>query len=273
GYCFDENGVKKVFSTWSVNKFFQGIEKNGYVQFGEYWYGNGGIPSILANYLKSHELNAADYLDKNKVVTVPIEVYANPTSLLDIDQNVLMCQTGYLTLKRSLSNTPVAVLGIPNLEVYKALNSLLALKIFGIINNTNEMGDNIFEVGSADEIISLLNTAINSISYEKFPINSEAHLVSIVQSYMYGARQNVIAQQNTSKGRADLAIETASRRIIFEFKYADNESDAKAKLNEAVEQIKTRDYGNILPQKELIRIAAVFNANSKIRAITEYQQA
>ncbi|MGN0915933.1 MAG: PD-(D/E)XK nuclease domain-containing protein, partial [Succinivibrio sp.] len=57
--------------------------------------------------------------------------------------------------------------------------------------------------------------------------------------------------------------------IIFEFKYAENESDAKTKLNEAIEQIKTRDYGNILPQKELIRIAAVFNAEPTVRAITK----
>ena len=45
------------------------------------------------------------------------------------------------------------------------------------------------------------------------------------------------------------------------------------KINSYVEQIKTRDYGNILPKKaELIRIAAVFNADPKVRAFTEYQE-
>ena len=40
-----------------------------------------------------------------------------------------------------------------------------------------------------------------------------------------------------------------------------------------VEQTKTRDYGNILPKKnELLRIAAVFNADPKVRAFTEYQE-
>ena len=47
---------------------------------------------------------------------------------------------------------------------------------------------------------------------------------------------------------------------------------AKTKLNEAIEQIKNRDYGNVLPQKELIRIAAVYNSDPHVRAITEYQQ-
>ena len=43
-------------------------------------------------------------------------------------------------------------------------------------------------------------------------------------------------------------------------------------INEAIEQIKNRDYGNILPQKELLRIAAVYNADPHVRAIKDYQQ-
>lgn len=67
-------------------------------------------------------------------------------------------------------------------------------------------------------------------------------------------------------------IETNKRRIVFEFKYAKNDTEAKAKLLDAVEQIKTRDYGNIVPKKnELLRIAAVFNADPKVRSFTEYQ--
>ena len=73
--------------------------------------------------------------------------------------------------------------------------------------------------------------------------------------------------------RYDLVVNTDNKRIVFEFKYAKNETEAKTKLSEAVEQIKTQDYGNILPKKaELIRIAAVFNADPKVRAFTEYQE-
>ena len=66
GYCFDEFYKKKVFSTWSVNKFFQSVVSNKFVYFGEYWYDNGGLPSILVNYLKTHELNIFEYLNKEK---------------------------------------------------------------------------------------------------------------------------------------------------------------------------------------------------------------
>ena len=82
GYCFDEDYEKKVFSTWSVNTFFQTMVGKEKVQFGEYWYDNGGLPSILVNYLKTHELNAFEYLNKENTVSIPVNDFLNPTALL-----------------------------------------------------------------------------------------------------------------------------------------------------------------------------------------------
>ena len=274
GYCFDEFYKKKVFSTWSVNKFFQNIVKNKFVDFGEYWYDNGGLPSILVNYLKTHELNIFDYLDKNKSLKVTDDDFKNPTSLTTIDQNVLMCQTGYLTLRSSLNDSNIIALGIPNGEIYKALNKLLAAKFFkGTIDVTNDANENILDVGSVEDIISLLNTMVNTVTYDAYPLNSESSVQNYVKAYLLGAKQNVFSEIHQAKGRADLVIETNKRRIVIEFKYAKDETEAKAKLSEAIEQIKTRDYGNIVPRKdELLRIATVFNADPKVRAFTEYQQ-
>ena len=273
GYCFDEFYKKKVFSTWSVNKFFQNIVKNKFVDFGEYWYDNGGLPSILVNYLKTHELNIFDYLDKNKSLKVTDDDFKNPTSLTTIDQNVLMCQTGYLTLRSSLNDSNIIALGIPNGEIYKALNKLLAAKLFkGTIDVTNDANENILNVGSVEDIISLLNTMVNTVTYDAYPLNSESSVQNYVKAYLLGAKQNVFSEIHQAKGRADLMIETNKRRIVIEFKYAKDETEAKAKLSEAIEQIKTRDYGNIVPRKdELLRIAAVFNADPKVRAFTEFQ--
>ena len=273
GYCFDEFYKKKVFSTWSVNKFFQNIVKNKFVDFGEYWYDNGGLPSILVNYLKTHELNIFDYLDKNKSLKVTDDDFKNPTSLTTINQNVLMCQTGYLTLRSSLNDSNIIALGIPNGEIYKALNKLLAAKFFkGTIDVTNDANENILDVGSVEDIISLLNTMVNTVTYGAYPLNSESSVQNYVKAYLLGAKQNVFSEIHQAKGRADLVIETNKRRIVIEFKYAKDETEAKAKLSEAIEQIKTRDYGNIVPRKdELLRIAAVFNADPKVRAFTEFQ--
>ena len=273
GYCFDEFYKKKVFSTWSVNKFFQSVVSNKFVYFGEYWYDNGGLPSILVNYLKTHELNIFDYLDKNKSLKVTDDDFKNPTSLTTIDQNVLMCQTGYLTLRSSLNDSNIIALGIPNGEIYKALNKLLAAKFFkGTIDVTNDANENILDVGSVEDIISLLNTMVNTVTYDAYPLNSESSVQNYVKAYLLGAKQNVFSEIHQAKGRADLMIETNKRRIVIEFKYAKDGTEAKAKLSEAIEQIKSRDYGNIVPRKnELLRIAAVFNADPKVRAFTQYK--
>ena len=273
GYCFDEDYEKKVFSTWSVNKFFQTMVGKKKVQFGEYWYDNGGLPSILVNYLKTHELNIFEYLDKDKFLKVSSDDFKNPTALTTINQNVLMCQTGYLTLRSDLNKTSTVALGIPNGEIYKALNRLLANNIFkGNTDITDDYGRSLLEVGTVDDIINLFNSALNSVSYDNYPIVSESSVQNMLKLYLLGAHQEVLSEVHEAKGRADLIVNTDNRRIVFEFKYAKNETETKAKLSEAVEQIKTRDYGNILPKKnELIRIAAVFNADPNVRAFTENQ--
>ncbi len=273
GYCFDEDYEKKVFSTWSVNKFFQTMIEKKKVQFGEYWYDNGGLPSILVNYLKTHELNIFEYLDKDKFLKVSSDDFKNPTALTTINQNVLMCQTGYLTLRSDLNKTSTVALGIPNGEIYKALNRLLANNIFkGNTDITDDYGRSLLEVGTVDDIINLFNSALNSVSYDNYPIVSESSVQNMLKLYLLGAHQEVLSEVHEAKGRADLVVNTDNRRIVFEFKYAKNEAEAKSKLSEAVEQLKTRDYGNILPKKnELIRIAAVFNADPKVRAFTENQ--
>ena len=275
GYCFDEDYEKKVFSTWSVNTFLQSVVDKKKVQFGEYWYDNGGLPSILVNYLKTHELNAFEYLNKEKSVTIPVNDFLNPTSLTTINQNVLMCQTGYLTLRSALTSGDLTVdLGIPNGEIYKALNRLLAINFYkeGIYALAKGVRD-LLDAGEIEDIIDRFNSVINSVSYDHFPINSEAAVQNYLYLFLIGAGIETTTESHSSKGRADLIIETKNRRLVFELKYAEDETVAKTKLSEAVEQIKARDYGNTEPKKaELLRIAAVFNADPKVRAFTEYQQ-
>ena len=273
GYCFDEFYKKKVFSTWSVNKFFQSVVSNKFVYFGEYWYDNGGLPSILANYLQTHKLNALDYIDKDKTINIKVNDFKNPTSLTSINQNVLMCQTGYLTLRSPVYSKGFMTLGIPNSEVYNALFSLMALNIFDDTKLLSVNEQILTQSKDAGEILGLFNTVLNTVSYDNYPISSEAVVQQLLYMYLKGICNSVTAELHSSKGRADLVIESDNRRIVFEFKYAENETEAKAKLSEAVEQIKTRDYGNILPKKnELLRIATVFNADPKVRAFTEYQE-
>ncbi|MBQ4246340.1 MAG: PD-(D/E)XK nuclease domain-containing protein, partial [Succinivibrio sp.] len=259
--------------TWSVNCFFKRLAAIQKCAYDDYWYDNGGVPTILKEYLLSHKLNAVSFLDRKKVIKVNQDDFLNPTSLIDMNQHVLMCQTGYLTLRSGTDTSPV-LLGIPNQEVYKALTRLLAINYFNDeIDFTNDEGENFLDIGSAEDIISVFNTAFNSIAYDNYPVDSESSVVSHIMLLLTIPLVQVRTEVHSAKGRADLIIERAQRRIVFEFKYAQNENEAKVKLDEAVAQIKARDYGNILPlKKETLKIAAVFNADPAVRAFTLYQQ-
>ena len=275
GYCFDKYGEKRVFSTWSVNNFFKELVSTKKCTYGDYWYDNGGVPKILSEYLKSHNLDLHDLLaDRNIVKIVSVDDFFNPTSLPDMNRHVLMCQTGYLTLRSSVCNTLDVCLGIPNYEVYKALIRLMALRYFGKdkVSVMDCYGHNIVDIGSVEDIEDLLNRIFNSIAYDNYPVDSEASVQSHVQLFMLVNGFKVTSETHSAKGRADLMIESDNRRIIFELKFAHNENEAKAKLDEAVAQIKARDYGNILPlKKETLKIAAVFNADPVVRAFTHFK--
>ena len=270
GYCFDKYGEKKVFSTWSVNNFFKELVSTKKCTYGDYWYDNGGVPTILKNYLEKHKINVFDYLNKKKNIKVSADKFINPNSLLEMDEHVLMCQTGYLTLRSKVVSTGTVALGIPNREIYKAIAGLMAAKFFGetpdILSDDNQ---NILEYGTAEEIKKLFNAIIHKVPYDRFPVDSEASVQSHILLYLLGAGQDADSEVHEANGRADLIVETDNRRLIFEFKYVENEDDAENKLKEAALQIKERDYGSIVPlRNELLRIAAVFNGASDVRAFT-----
>lgn len=102
--------------------------------------------------------------------------------------------------------------------MYKALNKLLAAKFFKEkIDVTNIANENILDVGSVEDIISLLNTIVNTVTYDEFPINPETAVQNYVKMYMLGAKQSVFSEVHLAKGRVDLIVETNKRRIVFEF--------------------------------------------------------
>ncbi len=268
GYCFDESYTKKVFSTWSVNKFFDFVANDQVVTYGEYWYDNGGLPSILKNYLESNNLDFNKF--KQQSIVINYESFSNPTSLLTMDQNVLMCQTGYLTLRSPLTVGFGVNLGMPNYEVKRALNRLYFFKItdnkYLITYESLEK----LKSGKAEDIFNFFNAYLRTISYEKYPITSESILRGYLHIILLCYRVNVSVEVQNSKGRSDMQLELDNRRIVLELKFVKDSSEVQEKLAEAVAQIKARDYGNTIPLKsELLRIALVFD--SSIREFAAFE--
>ena len=268
GYSFDRQNKLKVFSTFSVNQFFSSFLSEECVEFGDYWFDNGGLPSILANYLKTHTIDLEEY--QSEEISVSYDNFLNPTSLLSMDQKVLMTQTGYLTLKSVLKATKPLNVGFPNKEVFRALIRLTFVKLFGFNIKLSDSSLNNLEIGSNEDIKNEFISIIQTTPYDHNPIDKETILRLLVYMYFVGAGVNVRPEFPNLKGRSDLELEFENRRIVIEFKYADNENDAKEKLIQAQEQIKLRDYGNHKPSKECLVFALVYDGEKKEVKYFEY---
>ena len=270
-YCFDEFYENKVFSTYSVNKFLQAIFQKQRVVFGDYWYDVGGLPSILMNYMESHNLNIENLLKSE--IEIPYNDFVNPTSLIDINENVLMCQTGYLTLKSELDLYDNVILGPANREVRTALFSLLSLRVYERNVSPYASGKKyVLEQGTAEEIINLFNSVLAALSYDKYPVNDEPTLRSLLQIYLLGKDHDVRVEQHNSKGRSDIIVNFPKRRVVLELKYTNKASEEQKKLDEAENQIKEKGYGlENLGDRELLQIACVFNGEKSKRQITMFK--
>ena len=286
GYCFDRKYRNKVFSTYSVNTFLQTLSSDEEVEFGNYWYEAGGLPSILRNYMQSHDLDIEKLLSSE--LTVPYDDFVNPGSLLNINEHVLMYQTGYLTLKSEIKTPRWIKLGTASREVSSALNSLLSQKFFNPAKlNFFYDVDPIFENGSAEDIINHLNSVLATIPYDQYPVESEAGLRALIFMYLSGLRYDVRAEQHNYnhnykynykhnykhnyKGRSDLLINFRNRRVVIELKYVGSKNEEKEKLSEALMQLNEQDYGfEDQGKRELLLIAAVFNGEKNERRFTTY---
>ena len=204
GYCFDEFYENKVYSTWSVNKFFQEILENRKVVFEDYWSVKFGMPSIVAKYLEAVASRPEDCFANINVI---IDYFMFPSSLLDMKQEVLMCQTGYLTLRSTVPNGNSVRLGVPNREVRRALEKRLSLAIFHNADSARDKVENIFHRSSADEIVGYLNSLMNTVSYEDYKSITEKTIQSMLHAYFIGADKPVRTEFQSSTVRSDIVLE------------------------------------------------------------------
>ena len=236
--------------------------------FGDYWYDNGGMPSILARYLETHTISLDCYTEDIKVDS---NDFLNPTSLLNMKQPVLMCQTGYLTARSRVPDGGTVTLGIPNMEVRRSLTSLLSKRIFPGVDFSKSGNESFFSEASPEEIVEKLNTLMNTISYENYKSMSEKTVQGLLHAFLIGAAQPVRTEVQSASGRSDIVLEYENRRVVFELKYAENEAHCEVRLREAANQIRTGRYGDLLPEKDVLQIALVFNGDKVARQFTRYE--
>ena len=78
------------------------------------------MPTILGNYLSIHSLVNIEKYIENADFDANYFEFKNPISLITIDQDVLLCQLGLLTLASAYQSDVKLKLSIPNDEVRRA---------------------------------------------------------------------------------------------------------------------------------------------------------
>ncbi len=285
GFCFDEAGSTHVFVPWSTLSFFNAPQR----RFKNYWFLSGGQSSILLSFIKEHSLKRPEEYGQDQCVE--LLSLDNSHGFDDVTDTILLCQTGYLTIKRIIGTA--AILNYPNDEVAQSMATLyrerifprtdasLKIKVAELFAALGDQGKKTDALSSslilqevplkAIAICKCLNAVVGSMDYLGFPIHDEISLRAIIQIYLLGVFQGigkVDAEKHNAFGRSDLEIDLETQKIVLELKYARSLSEEEPLLQQALTQLRTKHYGQAdvavaLGEKKLTAIAMIYSAEQK----------
>lgn len=236
GYNFAGSEKQKVYNPFDILLF---CSKN--YQYRNYWF-ETATPTFLVKLLQEKRI----FIPRFESVKVTDESLSS-FDINEIPIETLLYQTGYLTIKKSITGGMQASyeLTYPNLEVKSSLNSHL----MRIGTSTEQMNQTFFAIDDAlkeddfDRLKLIFNSHFSSIPsdwYRKNPIGQyEGFYAGIVYSCFTALGYTLTAEDSTSTGKIDLTLRLPDKILIIEFKLAKYGS-AKDALN----QIKTKNYAD-----------------------------
>jgi hypothetical protein len=235
-------------------------------KFKNYWY-KTGTPSFLIKLIKKKRY------DITKLGNLVIrEDILEKFDLEEIRIEALMYQTGYLTIKEAYEREygQEYKLGYPNKEVRISFNEdILPLVLKDEIREN--IGGKIIEILKGERLEELreqVEVLISNISYVHY--KGESSYVIAIFSLLYSTGLNVITEDNTNKGRIDLAV-VVDRSIVYiiEVKVIEREEEK----GKAIKQIQEREYYKKYMNYERIYIVGIeLNRNKKRIENYEYKR-
>ena len=261
GFCFEMYGKQHVFNPWSVLNFLAKPEDG----FRNYWYKSSGKPTILEQYIKKHSLKKPE--DYGKDILVSLDRIDCNQDLDSISDVAMLNQTGYLTIKEAKVESDAVILNYPNYEVSKSMAQLFTDKVFSGQLPQEIIGEtawDLFGSGEIKDIVAKLNQIFLAIDYQRYPVKDEASVRSHLQMYLTASNIQTKIEKHNAKGRSDLEFKVKDRYWVIELKFAKEQDDPKKLLNEATEQLKSKQYGEQNETKlQHIRLALVFSQKEK----------
>ena len=236
--------------------------------FKNYWFDSSGTSSIIMNYLKIKDsFNILNY--QNRIIRKTIKELSAKFEITNIPYEILLYQTGFLTIRKESNQTVRLV--FPNTEIedsvldfyFIANNIRLSEKVQ---HNIDELAENIDQ----KNLINIINI-FNNILNECAPILSNIFQDErAVRDIIYAALPQEISLQKikereTVQGFSDLEILTKKTHMIIEFKRTRSNRNADATLREAIEQLKSKKYGiGAFTNLKIYRVAMVISSEAKM---------
>ncbi len=242
--------VESVYNPYDILLFFQ---EGG--NFKSYWF-ETGTPTFLIDMIREKQYHLPDL--ENIEVS---EQVLNTFDVGSIPIESLMFQTGYLTIKKieQIFGNIIYTLSYPNFEVKKAFNGYIVGYLTEYrFHHTNLLYKCLIQddfMGLKSQIERLLSAIPYSTHGNLY--NYEGFYVSVVYAFLASLGIDLIAEDITNRGRADLTLKFPenSKVYIFEFKVTeDDKSNSKKPLEQIREKRYFEKYAGIIPKIFLIGI-------------------
>ncbi len=257
GYHFSED-MTDIYNPFSL---FNALNKR---KISDYWF-DSATPSAVIDMLAQMppiQLTDIDGVTCSAgVFDIPFNSYSNPFPVL--------YQSGYLTIKNYDREYDEYTLGLPNLEVRKGFADNLYQYVVspkGIDTNKNALflAYNRFRRSdSLPPFIEAIKVFFAGIPYylnEK----GEHHYHVILYTLLTAFGADILAEEPSAKGRADIILKMPQGIYVIEIKYDDT-------ADEALKQIDQRRYADKYRSdgRPITKVGIAFS--SKERNITEYK--
>jgi len=251
---------EKVYNPFDILLYLRNRE------FDSYWY-KTGTPSFLIKLIKEKEYDITEL--ENKIVK------KNVLEKFDIEEiriEALMYQTGYLTIKEAYEREygQEYRLGFPNKEVRISFNEdILPLVLKDEVREN--IAGKIIEILKGERLEELreqVEVLISNISYVHY--RGESSYVIAIFSLLYSTGLNVITEDNTNKGRIDLAV-IVNKGIVYiiEVKVIERQEEK----GKAIRQIQDREYYKKYMNYDKIYIVGIEIDKNKKRIVNyEYKR-
>ena len=257
GYHFGK-GKADMYNPFSLVKAFNNCD------VGSYWFESATPSSLFDMLANMPPIDMAD-IDGTKceegAFDQPFDSYEAPLPVL--------YQSGYLTIKEYLPHRDQYVLGFPNKEVRKGF----ATSLYRYVTHTQADNRNrsaflnawldFRDDGNLAAFIEALKVFFAGVPY-MIDDKDEHHFHAMLYTLFVSFGADVVAEDLSAKGRADLTLKMPKGIYIMELKYDDT---AEA----ALKQIDERGYANkyALDGRPVVKVGLAFS--SKERNITEWK--